>query len=162
MYHLILEGLFFIHNICWNRHCYWWNNRWLYHSYGDRHCCIIISYEGRYKFNYLLCVSFLRIVVSSTYCAVFLFFFYLALCTICCQFLSFIHSWLSLRFPLTEIYFVMYLLFKQTSFNKIFSNKRFYVWLTSSRAWPTEVNGSLYERWPMSLFRVSHSFFISV
>ena len=146
MYHLILAGLFFIHNICWNRHCYWWNNRWLYHSYGDRHCCIIISYEGRYKFNYLLCVSFLRIVVSSTYCAVFLFFFYLALCTICCQFLSFIHSWLSLRFPLTEIYFVMYLLFKQTSFNKIFSNKRFYVWLTSSRAWPTEVNGSLYER----------------
>jgi hypothetical protein len=146
MYHLILEGLFFIHNICWNRHCYWWNDRWLYHSYGDRHCCIIISYEGRYKFNYLLCVSFLRIVVSNTYCAVFLFFFYLALCTICCQFLSFIHSWLSLRFPLTEIYFVMYLLFKQTSFNKIFSNKRFYVWLTSSRAWPTEVNGSLYER----------------
>ena len=53
------------HLYIWNRHCYWWNNRWSNHSYGDR--------QGRYKFNYLGYVSFLRIVVSSTYCVVFLF-----------------------------------------------------------------------------------------
>jgi hypothetical protein len=74
-----------------------------------------VSDEGRYKFNYLVCVSFLRRVV----CCVFVSFD-LALCTLCCQFLSFIHSWLSLRFPLTEIYFVLYLLFKKLHLIKYF------------------------------------------
>ena len=108
-----------------------------------------------------MCFFFAHSGVKYILCCVFALFD-LALCTLCCQFLSFIHSWLSLRFPLTEIYFVLYLLFKKTSFNKIFSNKKFYVWVTISRGWPTEVNGSLYERWPMSLFRMSHSSFISV
>jgi hypothetical protein len=108
-----------------------------------------------------MCFFFAHSGVKDILCCVFVLFD-LALCSLCCQFLSFIHSWLSLRFPLTEIYFVLYLLFKKTSFNKIFSNKKFYVWVTISRGWPTEVNGSLYERWPMSLFRMSHSSFISV
>ena len=162
MYHLILEGLFFMHNICWNRHCYWWNNRWLYHSYGDRHCCIIISYEGRYKFNYLVYVSFLRRVVSNTYCVVFLF----CLTWLCVPYvasfsrLSILDCHFAFLLPKCTLYCIYYL--KKTSSNKIFCNKRFYVWVTISRAWPTEVNGSLYERWQMSLFRLSHSFFISV
>ena len=108
-----------------------------------------------------MCFFFAHSGVKHILCCVFVLFD-LALCTICCQFLSFIRSWLSLCFPLTEIYFILYLLFKKTSFNKIFSNKKFYVWVTISRGWPTEVNGSLYERWPMSLFRMSHSSFISV
>ena len=154
MWHLILEGSFFMHSICWNRHCYWWNNRWSNHSYGDHHC---FMYQTKVGTSLIILYVFLFCIL----CCVFVLFD-LALGTLCCQLLSFIHSSLSLRFRLTEIYFVLYLLFKKTSFKQIFCNKRFYVWVTISQGWPTNVNGSLYERWPMSLFRVSHSSFISV
>jgi hypothetical protein len=66
-----------------------------------------------------MCFFFAHSGVKHILCCVFVLFD-LALCTICCQFLSFIRSWLSLRFPLTEIYFVMYLLFKKAALKTYF------------------------------------------
>ena len=134
-----MEGLFFIHST-WNRQCYWWNNRWSNHSYGDRHCFMYQTKVGTsliILYVFLFCVEWCQTHIVLCFCFVWLGFVYPMLP-------AFIHSWMSLRFPLTESYFVLYLLFKKTSFKKIFCNKRFYVWVTISRGWPTKVNGSLY------------------
>jgi len=52
---------------------------------------------------YVICVCF-RIVLSNTYCVVFLLCFFVVLCTLCCQLLWIIHFWLSLRYSLTFIW----------------------------------------------------------
>ena len=46
----------------------------------------------------------LHIVVSNTYCAVFLFCLFFALCTLCYQFLLIVHFWLHHRCSLTLIH----------------------------------------------------------
>ena len=72
-----------------------------------------VSDEGRYKLNYLVYVSFLRIVVSSIYCVVFL----LSLTWLCVPYVaSFSHlSILDCHFAFlfTQMYFILYLLFKK-------------------------------------------------
>ena len=150
-----MECLFFIHST-WNSHCYWWNNRWSNHSYCDRHC---FMYQTKVGTSLIILYVFLFCV---EWCVVFLF----RLTWLCVPYvasfsrLSILDCHFAFLLPKCTLYCIYYL--KKTSSNKIFCNKRFYVWVTISRAWPTEVNGSLYERWQMSLFRLSHSFFISV
>jgi hypothetical protein len=53
---------------------------------------------------YVICAC-LHVVVSNTYCMfiVFLFLFFIVLCTLCCQFLCIVHFWLPLRYSLTFI-----------------------------------------------------------
>jgi hypothetical protein len=52
--------------------------------------------------SYLLIFACLRIVVSKTYCVVFLLLFFV-FCNLCCQFLWIVHFWLPLRYSLTFI-----------------------------------------------------------
>jgi hypothetical protein len=58
---------------------------------------------------YVICVS-LRIMVSNTYCVVFLFCLSSSciVCAQCCQYLWIVHSWLLIRFSLTYIYKLFY------------------------------------------------------
>jgi hypothetical protein len=51
---------------------------------------------------FLICVC-LRIVVSNTYCAVFLLCLFFALCTLCYQFLLIVHFWLPHQYSLMFI-----------------------------------------------------------
>ena len=54
--------------------------------------------------SYLHICAYLRIVVSSTYCVLFLLCFFFVLCNLCCQFLWIVHVLLILRYSLTFIY----------------------------------------------------------
>jgi hypothetical protein len=65
--------------------------------------CCDVRYDFRIKKRfsvsiYVICVC-LRVVVSNLYSVVFLLF-----CALCCQFLSIVHFWSSLWYPLTFIY----------------------------------------------------------
>ena len=73
--------------------------RWYLHK---NDILFVFTSSCLYEGSCLLYVIYvcLRIVVSNTYCVMFLFWLSLScvLCTLCCQFLWIVHFWLPLRF----------------------------------------------------------------